>query len=59
MSDSRGADLLPMGKRLRVFHPERLELATIERLRRQKLAILRGTRSRKASRRDCGAALLA
>jgi hypothetical protein len=37
----RGADLLPFGNRLRVFHPERLERAMIERLRREKTAILR------------------
>jgi hypothetical protein len=38
---SKGADLLPFGERLRVYHPERLEPATIEQLRREKAAILR------------------
>jgi len=38
---SRGADLLAVGERLRVFHPERLDSATIDALRRSKPAILR------------------
>lgn len=38
---SKGADLLPFGERLRIFHPERLEAATIELLREKKPAILR------------------
>jgi hypothetical protein len=38
---SRGANLLPLGERLRVFHPERLDSATIDALRRSKPAVLR------------------
>jgi len=37
---SKGADLLPVGERLRVLHPERLDSATIDALRRRKLAVL-------------------
>jgi hypothetical protein len=37
----RGADLLPLGERLRVFHPERLDPSTIEALRQSKPAVLR------------------
>jgi hypothetical protein len=38
---SRGADLLALGECLRVFHPERLDSATIDALRRSKPAVLR------------------
>ena len=38
---SRGSDLRPVGARLRVFHPERLDSATIDELRRSKPAVLR------------------
>jgi hypothetical protein len=37
---SRGADILPLGER-RVYHPERLDRAMIERLRRDKASVLR------------------
>ncbi len=38
---SKGADLLPLGERLRVFHPELLDSVTIDALRRSKPAVLR------------------
>jgi hypothetical protein len=41
---SKGADLLPFGEHLRVYHPERLEPALIEQLRQKKAAILRALR---------------
>ncbi len=37
---SRGADLLPCGQVLRVLHPERLDAAMIEELRREKSRLL-------------------
>jgi len=36
-----GADLRPLGQRLRVLHPERLDSTTIDALRRMKPAVLR------------------
>lgn len=38
---SKGADLRPLGARLRVLHPERLDKATIDALRLGKPAVLR------------------
>jgi hypothetical protein len=38
---SKGANLLPVGERLRVVHPERLDATTIDALRRRKPAVLR------------------
>ena len=38
---ARGADLVSLGAVLRVLHPERLEAATIEELRREKPAVMR------------------
>lgn len=38
---SQGACLLPVGDRLRVLHPERLDSATIDALRRTKPSVLR------------------
>ena len=38
---SQGANLFPLGQRLRVFHSERLDSATIDALRHSKPAVLR------------------
>ena len=38
---SKGAGLRPVGERLRVLYPERLDSATIDALRRVKPAVLR------------------